>query len=105
MNSLRDLTRADAANEANCSDAEVWRWFSSAYEEGRVRWCLSAGLWYVSVDNRHLATEPDFDAAIRAARENALNRAAKCGRRPRPTNKEGVVTIGMGRAREKAAAA
>lgn len=61
--------RAEAARAANSDDADVWRWFSSLMEERRVRWCLATDRWYVSVDNRHVATEPSFDGAIRAAKD------------------------------------
>jgi hypothetical protein len=60
--------RTDAAHRANQEDADLWRWFCLAYEEGRIRWCRSHEGWLVSVDHKHLATERDFDAAIRAAR-------------------------------------
>lgn len=65
------LTRTQAAAAANEEDAGLWRWFSALIEERRIRWCFSAGLWYVSVDNRHVASEQSFDAAIRAAQEHA----------------------------------
>jgi hypothetical protein len=60
--------RTDAAHRANQEDADLWRWFCLAYEEGRIRWCRSHEGWLVSVDHKHLATERDFDTAIRAAR-------------------------------------
>ncbi|SIT38294.1 hypothetical protein BN2475_150015 [Paraburkholderia ribeironis] len=60
--------RSTAASSANADDAAVWRWFSVLVEERRIRWCLSPAGWLVSVDNRHLATEAHFDAAIRAAK-------------------------------------
>ncbi|MBN3856674.1 hypothetical protein G3N59_25145 [Paraburkholderia sp. Ac-20340] len=62
-----ERTRAEAANSANEADASLWRWFSQAYEEGRIRWCKSPQGWLVSVDHKHLATESDFDSAIRIA--------------------------------------
>ena len=65
----RDHVRSEAALLADKEDARVWRWFSELYEEGRIRWCRSAQGWLVSVDHRHLATEADFDAAIRVSRE------------------------------------
>lgn len=79
--SRHDVLRGDAANQANRADAEVWRWFCCAYEERRIRWCYSAGLWYVSVDNRHLSTEADFDAAIRVARDKTLHQTSHCKKR------------------------
>lgn len=62
-----DQVRSEAARSANQEDASLWRWFCTAYEEGRIRWCRSGERWFVSVDHKHLATEPDFDMAIRAA--------------------------------------
>ncbi|SOE91437.1 hypothetical protein SAMN05446927_8361 [Caballeronia arationis] len=61
--------RADAAKLANEEDAFLWRWFCGLYDEGRIRWCKSAQGWLVSIDHKHLATEHDFDAAIRMARQ------------------------------------
>ncbi|TFE41991.1 hypothetical protein E2553_35820 [Paraburkholderia dipogonis] len=66
--SQHDHVRSRAANLANEDDACLWRWFCVLYEEGRIRWCRSAHGWLVSVDHKHLATEPEFDTAIRTAR-------------------------------------
>ncbi|SAL69661.1 hypothetical protein AWB74_04019 [Caballeronia arvi] len=66
---INDTVRSDAAKLADKEDATLWRWFSGLYDEGRIRWCRSAQGWLVSVDHKHLATEPDFDAAIRVSRE------------------------------------
>ncbi|BFG75587.1 hypothetical protein PTKU46_36200 [Paraburkholderia terrae] len=68
----RDTVRSEAAKLADREDATLWRWFSELYEDGRIRWCRSAQGWLVSVDHRHLATEAEFDAAIRIARERYL---------------------------------
>lgn len=68
-----DSVRSEAAQTANEVDAALWRWFSAAYEEGRIRWCQSGQGWLVSVDHKHLATERDFDTAIRMARERYLS--------------------------------
>lgn len=68
----RDTVRSEAAKLADRDDATLWRWFSELYEDGRIRWCRSAQGWLVSVDHRHLATEAEFDAAIRIARERYL---------------------------------
>lgn len=62
-----DQTRSEAARIANEEDAALWRWFCVLYEEGRIRWCHSARGWLVSVDHKHLATNMDFDGAIRSA--------------------------------------
>jgi hypothetical protein len=74
-----DSRRKQAAMHADKDDASLWRWFSALYEEGRIRWCRSALGWLVSVDHKHLATEQDFDTAIRISRERfysgRLNRA------------------------------
>jgi hypothetical protein len=64
-----EQVRREAAKLADKEDATLWRWFSEFYEEGRIRWCRSARGWLVSVDHRHLATEADFDTAIRISRE------------------------------------
>jgi hypothetical protein len=64
--------RTAAANTANAYDAAIWRWFSTVYEEGRLRWCRSEAGWLVSVDHKHLATERDFYDAIRIARERSM---------------------------------
>jgi hypothetical protein len=64
--------RYEAARRANADDASLWRWFCLLFEEGRIRWCRSSQGWLVSVDHRHVATDLDFDAAIRAAKVNAL---------------------------------
>jgi hypothetical protein len=62
-----DRVRTDAAIQANRDDAHSWRWFCVAYQDGRIRWCRSSQGWLVSVDHRHVATDADFDAAIRMA--------------------------------------
>lgn len=72
--------RNAAANAANEEDAALWRWFSGLLEEGRVRWCRSAGTWLVSVDHKHLATEENFDKAVRAARDRFGTGRRLCGR-------------------------
>jgi hypothetical protein len=64
-----ELRRLMAAASANQEDADLWRVFSNLYEERRIRWCNSARGWFVSIDNRHLATESSFDSAIRLAIE------------------------------------
>ncbi|SAL71667.1 hypothetical protein AWB69_08670 [Caballeronia udeis] len=61
--------RLQAARRANEEDASLWRWFCGLYEEGRIRWRKAAEGWLVSVDHKHLATEMEFDAAIRVARQ------------------------------------
>ncbi|KVN33069.1 hypothetical protein [Burkholderia stagnalis] len=53
----------------------MWRWFSWLREARRIRWCLATDRWYVSVDNLHVATEPGFDGAIRAAKAKAKAKA------------------------------
>jgi hypothetical protein len=69
--------RAAAANAANAHDAAIWRWFSAVYDEGRLRWCRSANGWLVSVDHKHLSTEPDFYDAIRIARDRYMASARR----------------------------
>jgi hypothetical protein len=73
----RDDIRNAAAKNADREDATLWRWFSDLYEDGRIRWCRSARGWLVSVDHKHLATDPDFDTAIRVSRERYLSGGAK----------------------------
>lgn len=65
-------TRNDAAAQANAEDADVWRWFSSLVEEGRLRWCRANGVWLVTVDHRHRGTDESFDAAIRQAKGSSI---------------------------------
>lgn len=60
--------RQNAANAVNAEDADIWRWFAGLVEERRIRWCLAGGSWLVSVDHRHVATDENFDHAIRTAR-------------------------------------
>jgi hypothetical protein len=95
--------REQAALMANQADAEMWRWFCQMHEENRIRWCLAHGLWYVSVDHRHLATEPDFDTAIRAARQRAIEGVNKTlrARKKKPLPSEVLVTVGVGRIKER----
>jgi hypothetical protein len=71
MSNLTEMSRvrAVAALAANAEDASIWRWFAPLLEERRIRWCYSGESWFVSVDNKHVATETSFDNAIRAARE------------------------------------
>jgi hypothetical protein len=70
-----DEVRTEAARQANRDDAQLWRWFCVAYQDGRIRWCRSSQGWLVSVDHKHLATEPDFDAAIRVAHAKCSGKA------------------------------
>lgn len=99
-----DVTRSEAASMANRDDADLWRWFCRMYEERRIRWCISTYGWLVSVDHKHLATEADFDAAIR----NARQRFESGRRRPNTVMSEPekasnvVVSIGLGRVKGKA---
>ncbi|WP_229012847.1 hypothetical protein [Paraburkholderia gardini] len=71
MSNLSEMghIRAVAALAANAEDALIWRWFALLLEEKRIRWCCSGDNWFVSVDNRHLATDNSFDNAIRIARK------------------------------------
>jgi hypothetical protein len=72
-----DFERLVAAKTANEDDASLWRWFSMLYDDGRIRWCKSAHGWLVSVDHKHLSTEPDFDMAIRVARDRFFSGARR----------------------------
>jgi hypothetical protein len=65
---LSQEIRRSAANAANAEDADIWRWFANLVEERRIRWCLANGSWLVSVDHRHVATDENFDEAIRGAK-------------------------------------
>ena len=60
--------RQGAANTANAEDADIWRWFDALVQERRIRWCYAHGSWLVSVDHRHIATDENFDHAVRTAR-------------------------------------
>jgi hypothetical protein len=70
MDRTRDLQkiRLVAAALANAEDGSIWRWFSELCEDHRIRWCRSGRGWLVTVDNKHVATERSFDAAIRLAK-------------------------------------
>lgn len=68
---LAKQVRQSAANAANADDADIWRWFAGLIEERRIRWCLADGRWLVSVDHRHVATDQNFDHAIRTARRRS----------------------------------
>lgn len=96
--------REEAACTANRDDAELWRWFCLMYEEGRVRWCASASGWLVSVDHRHLATEPDFDAAMRTARQRFESGRSRKSKVVRPSVDICNVTVSIGLGRVKAQA-
>ncbi|MCR4467859.1 hypothetical protein [Burkholderia sp. SCN-KJ] len=63
--------RTDAATAVNAEDASVWRWFAALLEERRIRWRFAFNNWLVHVDRKHVATEPTFYEAIRAARTEA----------------------------------
>ncbi|WP_241021607.1 hypothetical protein [Burkholderia sp. Ac-20353] len=66
-----ERVRLDAAAAANAEDASIWRWFSALLEERRIRWRYMFDRWVVNVDRTHVATEENFDAAIRAAKNAA----------------------------------
>lgn len=70
MNAMQQA-RLDAAAAANAQDAALWRWFSALLEERRIRWRYMFDSWVVRVDRAHVATEPTFDDAIRAAKDEA----------------------------------
>lgn len=70
MNAMQQA-RLDAAAAANAEDAAIWRWLSALLEERRIRWRYAFDSWVVNVDRVHVATEPTFDGAIRAARYEA----------------------------------
>nr|WP_244109099.1 hypothetical protein [Burkholderia anthina] len=63
-----ERVRLDAAAAANAEDASIWRWFSALLEERRIRWRYMFDSWVVNVDRAHVATEQNFDDAIRAAK-------------------------------------
>lgn len=63
-----ERVRFDAAVAANAEDASIWRWFSVLLEERRIRWRYMFDNWVVNVDRAHVATEQNFDDAIRAAK-------------------------------------
>jgi hypothetical protein len=96
--------RAEAAIIANRDDADLWRWFCLMYGDGRLRWYASGLHWFVCVDHKHLATEADFDAAIRSARhrfESGHRHSRKV--RPGSGNAPNVtLSIGLGRVKPRA---
>ncbi|WP_342940560.1 hypothetical protein [Paraburkholderia phymatum] len=76
MSTLKDCNddhRRVGAATANAEDAALWRWFSMLMQEARIRWCRGHAGYFVSVDHQHVATEADFDAAIRAAKKKCSN--------------------------------
>lgn len=73
MNAMQQA-RLDAAAAANAQDAALWRWFSALLEERRIRWRYTFDSWVVSVDRARVASEPTFDEAIRAAKDEAYLR-------------------------------
>ena len=100
--SIESGTRAAAASVANRDDAELWRWFCLMYEDGRIRWCATSYGWLVSVDHKHLATETDFDTAIRSARQRfESGRRCAPGRRRSATATPVVISIGVGRVKPR----
>ncbi|MDI9675690.1 hypothetical protein [Burkholderia cenocepacia] len=104
MASDGEAVRLQAAVLANRQDAEVWRWFCRMYEEGRLMWRVSGIHWFVSVDQKHLATDSDFDGAIRSARQRheAIRRKSRrMGGKP-TTPPERLISIGMGRIKLRA---
>lgn len=87
MNVMQQV-RLDAAAAANAEDAAIWRWFSALLEERRIRWRYAFNNWVVNVDRVRVATEPTFDDAVRAAKEEAELRGVgqpgeRTGRRQR----------------------
>jgi hypothetical protein len=63
-------TREAAAALVNHQDADMWRWFAELMNQRRIRWSYAHDVWLVSIDHRHVASECDFDRAIRAAKES-----------------------------------
>ncbi len=87
MNVMQQV-RLHAAAAANAEDAALWRWFSALLEERRIRWRYAFDNWVVNVDRMRVATEPTFDDAIRAAKDEAELRGVgqpgeRTGRRQR----------------------
>lgn len=89
--------RVEAANKANRADAEVWRWFCCMYEENRLSWLFSSGKWSVRVDDRPVASDFDFDSAVRAARARSSSRGRPIRPQKSPKPSEILVTVGVGR--------
>ncbi|WP_396331677.1 hypothetical protein [Burkholderia anthina] len=71
------VARHTAAQAANAVDADIWRWFSTMVEDRRIRWCFAGNAWLVSVDHRHVATDPCFDSAIRVAKSESERRGLR----------------------------
>ncbi|MBY4866828.1 MULTISPECIES: hypothetical protein [Burkholderia] len=79
------VARHAAAQAANVVDADIWRWFATVMEDRRIRWCFDGNAWLVSVDHRHVATDPCFDSAIRIAKsesERRMRRSERCRNEP-----------------------
>lgn len=60
--------REKAALLANSDDAALWRWFSEMLEERRITFRFESNRWLVRIDRQHIASAPDVDSAIRAAK-------------------------------------
>lgn len=61
--------REEAALRANSDDAALWRWFSGMLEDRRITFRFESNRWLIRIDRRHIASAPDVDSAIRAARK------------------------------------
>jgi hypothetical protein len=61
-------TRTEATRVTDHDEVALWRWFCMMYDEDRIRWCRCHQNWLVSIDHTHLATESNFDTAIKTAR-------------------------------------
>ena len=78
MNVIDDTERIrhEAAFVASAEDASLWRWSTAFFEDRRIRWRLSRSGYVITVDRRHVATNEDFDKAIRGAKAKTEAKAA-----------------------------
>lgn len=74
----RHESRHEAARVADHDDASLWRWFCMMYDDDRIRWCRCYQGWLVSIDHKHLATEANFNSAIRIARDRYHSGCRAC---------------------------
>ncbi len=67
MNVLTPLETAALrhAEQADRGDAQVWRWYAQAVDEGRLACQYQRGFWHIVLDGLSQANDRSFDHAIR----------------------------------------
>ena len=51
------------------NDAQVWRWYAEAVDEGRLACQFQHGFWHIVLDGLAHANDRSFDSAVRVVRE------------------------------------